>query len=249
MTTVALVLDEPLRLLDHHLGDLDVAGGGLVERARDHFAPDRALHLRHLLRPFVDEEDDEVHLRVVARDGLGDVLEQHRLAGLGRRHDEAALALPDRRREVDDPGGEILGAAVALLQGEAGLGKERGQVLEEDLVAGVLRLVQVELVHLEQREVPLAVLRRADLAGDSVPGAKPEASDLARGDVDVVRPGEIGAVRETKEAESVLEYLEDPVALDVLAPLGARLEQGEDDLLLSHPAEAIEPHRLAEIEQ
>ena len=143
------MLDQPLRLLDNHVSHLYVARSGFVERARNHLTPDGALHLGYFFRALVDEENDEIHLGVVARERLRDVLQQHRLAGLRRRHDEAALSLPDRCGEVDDPGGEVLGAAVALLQGEAGLREERGKVLEEDLVAGVLGLVEVELVHLE----------------------------------------------------------------------------------------------------
>src|SRR5829696_8439440 len=48
---VGPVLDQPLGLLDHHLGHLDVPAGRLVERARHHLRP-RALHrpqhVRHL---------------------------------------------------------------------------------------------------------------------------------------------------------------------------------------------------------
>ena len=51
-------------------------------------------------------EDDQVRLGVVVHDGLGDVLQHHRLAGLGRRHDQAALALADRRDHVEDAPGD-----------------------------------------------------------------------------------------------------------------------------------------------
>ena len=94
---VLLVLDQPLRLLDHHLGDLHVAGGRLVEGRRDDLALDRALHVGDFFRPLVDEQHDQVDLGVVGGDAVGDVLQQHRLAGARRRDDQAALALADRR--------------------------------------------------------------------------------------------------------------------------------------------------------
>jgi hypothetical protein len=53
----------------------------------------------------------------------------------------------------------ILGAAVADLQSQT-LGREQGsQVFEEDLVLGVFRLVEVDLVDLQQGEVAFALFR------------------------------------------------------------------------------------------
>jgi hypothetical protein len=55
-------------------------------------------------------------------DRLRDVLQHHGLAGLRRRHDQAALALADRRHQIDDATGDVLGAAVAALEVSAGAG-------------------------------------------------------------------------------------------------------------------------------
>ena len=104
---VLAVLDEPLGLLDDHLGDVDVLLGRLVERRRDDLALHRALHVGDLLGALVDQQHDQVRLGVVARDGVRDRLQQHRLAGAGRGDDQAALTLPDRRQEVHDPPGHV----------------------------------------------------------------------------------------------------------------------------------------------
>ena len=83
--------------------------GGAVERARHHFALQHvATHVGDFLGPLVDEQHHEVHLGVVAFDREHDLLEDRGLAGLRRRHDEAALALADRREQVDDPAGDLL---------------------------------------------------------------------------------------------------------------------------------------------
>ena len=97
---VLLVLDQPLGLLDDHLGDLHVALRRLVEGRGDHLAVDRALHVGHLFGPLVDEQHDQVDLGMVRRHRLRDALQQHRLAGARRRDDQAALALADRRHQV-----------------------------------------------------------------------------------------------------------------------------------------------------
>ena len=59
-------------------------------------------HVRDLLGPLVDEQHDEDDLGVVRRDAVGHLLEDDRLTCPGRRHDEASLALPDRRQKIDD---------------------------------------------------------------------------------------------------------------------------------------------------
>ena len=64
---VLLVLDQALRLLDHHLGDLHVALRRLVEGRRDHLAVDRPLHVGHFFGPLVDEQHDQVDLGVIRR--------------------------------------------------------------------------------------------------------------------------------------------------------------------------------------
>jgi hypothetical protein len=65
---VALVLDEALGLLDDHFRDLDMPRVGLVEGAGNDFPLDAALHLGDLLRPLVDQQHDEVALRVILGD-------------------------------------------------------------------------------------------------------------------------------------------------------------------------------------
>ena len=102
------------------------------------------------------------------------------LPAFGRRHDQAALALADRRDDVDDAAGDVLLGLDVALELERLVGVQRRQVLEQDLVLGVLGRLAVDLVDLDQREVALAVLRRADLAFDGVAGVQVEAADLRR---------------------------------------------------------------------
>ncbi len=60
MTTSRAVLDQPLGLLDHHLGDLHVPGRRLVERRADDLAAaTEPLHVGHFLGPLVDQQHDE----------------------------------------------------------------------------------------------------------------------------------------------------------------------------------------------
>ena len=89
--------------------------------------------------------------------------------------------LPIGGDDVDDAAGQILLGPDVALEDEGEVGVERGEVLEQDLVLGVFRRLRIDLVHLHQREVALAVLGRSDLALDRIPGVQIEAPDLATG--------------------------------------------------------------------
>ena len=60
---IALVLDQPLGLFDHHLGHRHVPRRRLVEGRRNDLALHRALHVGDFLRPLVDQQHDQVALR------------------------------------------------------------------------------------------------------------------------------------------------------------------------------------------
>ena len=68
----------------------------------------RPLHVGDLFGPLVDQQHDEVHLGMVLGDAVGDVLQQHRLAGARRRHDQAALTLADRHHQVEHARRQVL---------------------------------------------------------------------------------------------------------------------------------------------
>ena len=138
---VALVFNEAFGFFDHHLCDLHVAGGGLVEGRRNDFAFHRALHVGDFFRTLVDQQHHQNNFRMIRGDGVGDVLQQHGFAGARRGHDEAALSLAKGREQVHDAGAGILAGG---LEFEALLRIERRQVVEEDLIAGFIRRFEVD---------------------------------------------------------------------------------------------------------
>jgi len=230
---VALVLDEALGLFDDHLGDLDMAGGGLVEGGGDDFTFYGALHVGDFFRALVDEEDDEDYFRMVGGDGVGDGLEEHGLAGARRSYDEAALAFADGGEQVHDAAGGVLADGLHL---DAFLGVERGEIVEEDFVAGLFGGLEVDGLDLDQREIFFALVRAADVAADGVAGLEIELANLRGGDVDVVRAGEVVVVGRAEEAVAVGEDFEDAFGEDVAFFFGLRLEDLEDEVLFAEAA-------------
>ena len=244
------MLDKALGLLDHHLRDLDVARRRLVESARDDFAADHAAHVGHFLWPLVDQQDDQYDVGAVGSDGVGDVLQHQGLAGFRRRDDQGPLTLADRCDQVDDPRRQVLGCTVAAFQRQSFVGEVRGEVLEEDFLLLGIRLAEVDLVDLEQREITFATtLGRPDLAGDAVACAQVEASDLVLRYVDVVRPGKVRAVGRAQETESVGQDFEGSFAVYVVAVRGLLAQDGSDDLVLARSRQVVEAHAAGHFDE
>ena len=124
---------------------------------------------------------------------------------------------------------------------------ERRQVVEEDLVAGFLGRLEVDGVHLDQREVALAFLGRADLAGDGVAGAEIEAADLRGRDVDVVGAGQIVILGRAQEAESVGQAFEHAFREDQAALFGLRLQDLEDQFLFAQTGGSADAQILGDL--
>ena len=162
---------------------------------------------------------------MIGGDRVRDVLQQHGLAGARRRHDQRALALADRRDDVDDARRQILLGRILVLHLQPLVGIERRQVVEVDLVARLVRVFEIDRVDLEQREIALAFFRRADMAFDGVAGAQAEAADLRGRDVDVVGARQIIRFRRAQKAEAVGQHFDDAFADDVDF-LGARAVSG-----------------------
>ena len=232
---ILFMLHQTLGLLDHHLGHLDMARCRLVECGGDHLSGHAPLHVRHLFRPLVDQQDHQDDLLVVGRDAVGDVLQQDGLAGPRRGDDQTALPLSDRGEHVHDARGEILRVE---LQIQFFLRVEGGQVVEKDLVAGRFRPLEVDFVHLEEGEILLPFLGGTDLAGNGVPRPQAEAPDLRGGDVDVVRTGEVVVIHRAEESEAVRQDLENSGPGDHAVFLGLGLQDGKNQILPSHAAGA-----------
>ena len=92
---IVSALNHALCLLEHDTGNLHVALGRFVEGRGNHLSIDATCHIGHLLGTLVDEQHDHVYLGVVGSDGVGDILQQDGLTGLGLRYDESALTLSD----------------------------------------------------------------------------------------------------------------------------------------------------------
>ena len=187
-----------------------------------------AAHVGDFLRPLADQGDHQEDVRVVRADAVGDVLEEHRLAGLRRADDQGALALADRVDEVDQPLAEVLRVALEVDQL---VRVDRGQVAEDRPAAGRLDVDAVDRVDPEHAPVLLGLARGADGAADAVADPEAEAADLAGADVDVVRARQEAVA--AHEAEALVDDVEDAGRVGVAGALGLALEDPLDEVVLA----------------
>ena len=186
-------LHKALCALDGEFGDSRVILSRTVEGGGDDLTLHRALHVGDFLRALVNQHDHEVNLGIVGRDCVGDGLHHHRLAGLGGRHDESALALADRSHEIDHARGEV---ARGGLQAQSILRIQRRELGELRAVAGRIRIVAIDRLKLDERSELLSALAFAWLpghAGDSVTLAKSLLANHRQRDIHIVVSGEVAA--------------------------------------------------------
>ncbi len=189
MTTSLAHLDEPLGPVDRELGDVAVLVGGSVEGRRDHVGAQHVpAHVGDLFGPFVDEQHHHVRLGIVALDRVHDLLDDRGLAGLGRRHDQPALTLPDRGDQVDDPARDLGGLAVEL-EAQLRVREQRGEVFEADAAARFVGGHAVDDVDANQRRVLLAARRRPGRALHVSPLRRPKRRTCDAETYASLRPG------------------------------------------------------------
>ena len=186
---------------------------------------------------------------MIRGDRVGDVLQEHRLAGARRRDDQAALALAERRDKIDHPRRKVLRRRDIQLHLEPLVRIERRQIVEMDLVPDLLRVLEIDRVDLEQREIALAFLRAPDRALDRVAGLQREAADLRGRDVDIVRTRQIVRVGRAQEAEAVLQHFDHALADDLDILQRQPLEDREHQLLLAHDAGILDLDRFGKLEK
>ena len=183
---VVAAFNKPAGLIQHHIGNLDVAFCGFIEGGGNNLGLDASLHVRNFLRALINEEHNLIDLRVVIGNGVGNSLQEHGLTGFGLSHNEAALALADGREHIHNPDALVFLMAVAqeieFLRGEQG-----SKEVKRHPVADKFRGTAVYELDAYKREIFVSLTWRTDFAGDGVSVLEGVLLDLLLGDVDIVR--------------------------------------------------------------
>ena len=203
--------------------------GGHIEGRGHHIALDGALHIGNLLGALVHQKADQVHLGIVRRDRLADLLQDGGLARLGRRDDEAALALADGAHDVDGATGDGI---LAVLHLELLIGVDGRKVAELGALARFLGIEPVHRLDLRQTGELVAGTRGAKRSLDKVAGAQAGSADEVRRNECVVAAGHVAVgadmaealVRDIENAGNLTEALSTGISrVDFLNKLGLLL--------------------------
>ncbi len=179
---------QALGFFEYNVGHFYVAIGWLVEGRGHHFGFHRTGHVGYFLGPLVDEQNDEVHLRVVVGNGVGHVFEQEGLTGFRLRHNQSTLSFSNRRKQIHNPHAQILRSVAEF---EAFVGEERGEEIEGHAVADFLRTKAIDRFDAGKRKIFFAFFGRAHIAFYGIAGFKTVRFNLIGGHVYIVGGGEV----------------------------------------------------------
>ena len=132
---------------------------------------------------------------MIAGNRMRDILHDHRLTSPRLRHDQTTLPFAKRRHQLDHSAGVIpfltIGDVFVDFQIEVLFRIKRCQVIEIDAMAYTIRLIEINLIHLQQGEISFAILWRPNLSFHGISGAQAKPAYLARTHINVVRAWQI----------------------------------------------------------
>src|SRR4030095_16328350 len=115
------------------------------------------------------QQDNRRYFRMVLGYGVCNSLQQHGFARSRRGNNQSALTFSQRCYQVDDSGRKIFLSDLHL---QHLVWIQRGEIVEEDLLAGLVGRLEVDRLNLDQGEIALAFFRRTDLPADRIAGAQ-----------------------------------------------------------------------------
>ncbi len=167
---------------------------------------------------------------MVGRYRVGDLLQQHGLAGARRRDDQAALAEADRREDIHHAHGNF---GVGGFKTDAPVREERREVLEMDRAPRLGRRLAVHCVDAAEGEETLLLFRIAHRSFNVIAGAQRKAPHLRRRGVDILGALQVVALGRAQEAVAVRQDFQHAAGDHGAAATQVAADDFKDDLVLA----------------
>jgi hypothetical protein len=106
-------------------------------------------------------------------------------------------------------------------------------------VPRLFRVLEIDGVDLEQREIALSVLGTADVSVDGIAGSQSEPPDLRGRYVDVVGTRQVVGFRRPQKAEPVGQHLDDAFADNIDFAVGQLFKDRKHQFLFAHRARVL----------
>ena len=193
-----------------------------------------AFHVRDFLRPLVNQQDEQICLRVIFQNGVGHLLHQNRLAGARRRDDQPARAFANRANQIENARVQFVRRG---FEDEPLVREQRREVFKMRLVLRLVRLLAVHGLDFQQREKFFLFLRRPDLPRDQISRLQIKPADLRRRNVNVLRARQIIETLRAQKSKAFRQHFQHALGKQHARALRVFLQDVEDDLVLAHRAE------------
>ena len=185
-------LDQTLGAFNRQLCNNCVIRCGTIKGRGNNLTLDDGAHIGHFFRTLINQNNHEVNLGVIQFDRLGNLLNNHGLAGLRRRNNQTTLPLTNGRNQVDHARSEGLCRG---LHSQLLVGVNRRELGELAARLRILNAHTVDRVNANQCVVLLALALaftgRTNRTCDSITGTQSPATNIAEGDINVIRSGQV----------------------------------------------------------
>ena len=134
--------------LDHHLRYPLMVFRQLIKGRIDHFhilSANSFLDIRHFFWPFIDQQNDQMHLRIIAQNRLRRFLQKGSFTCLWRRNDHSPLSLTNRADQIGDPHGHT---STGPFQTKSLIRENRGHILKIPPAAALIRRHSIDRSHI-----------------------------------------------------------------------------------------------------
>ena len=180
------MLNQTSGTLDSHLGNSLVVLRCLIKSGIKNLnviTDNCFAYIGNLLRTLIDQHDDNVHLRIVPKDGTRDILQKSRFSCLRRRYDQASLPLSDRCEEINDPHRDL---AAGTFHSQALIRKDRCHAFKVIPFRGLGRCITIDQLDKQERGKFLLLCMYTGIPAHDIPCFQAELPDLGRRNVHII---------------------------------------------------------------
>ena len=170
------MLHHAFGFLNDHFRNLDVTLRRFIKSGTDHLCLlTGSLHVRHLFRTFINQQDEKVDLWVVSKDGVGHILHEHCFPCSGGSYNQTSGPFANGANQIKHSRGIFTGV---IFQNQALLWEEGRQIVEMNFVLRFFWILFVHCFHPQKGKEALFFLRGARLPRHNVPCLQIEATNL-----------------------------------------------------------------------
>ena len=236
--------DKALRLLYHHLGNLDMAGCLLVKCGSDNLGLYVASHVGDFFGTFIDKkdylvnkQDYQLDFRMIRGDRIGDLLHENSLSRSRRCNDKRTLPFSDRTEKVDHSCGDIhllrMLRVRRILEVQLLIREKRSEGIERNTEFRFLGTQSVHCYDTDHSNESFVIARGADLTVNGISGSQTACFYHVVGNVYILRAADIAVYGISYEAISLAQHFKHAFSHQGTAGSGMQLGHLTDEVLLA----------------